>query len=139
MKAPLPSLKTAMTPFPHSVAVDAALDEALAILDAHDFRHLPVTAGAAIAGLVDRATLERALAAGSTGTVGDHCEPAPRVVSIDEPLREVVGAMAAKRLDAVVVTRHGRLAGVFTAVDACRAFAALLTVLAPPPGEDRAA
>ncbi len=139
MKRHLPHLKTAMTPFPYSIDVDAPLADARSMMDEHDFHHLPVTAGTHVVGMLDAAALARGLAASASGFVRDYHAPDARVVSIDEPLHDVLESMAAAHLDAVIVTRHGRLAGVFTTVDACRAFAALLAEIDPPADGGQAA
>ena len=50
------------------------------------------------------------------------------VVDLEQPLREVLRHMAERHIGAAVITAHGRLAGIFTATDACRAFAEHLDV-----------
>jgi CBS domain-containing protein len=44
-------------------------------------------------------------------------------VDLEERLDYVLAHMAAHHVGAAVVTRHGKLAGMFTTSDACRAFA----------------
>ncbi len=39
----MPVLKTAMTPFPYSVGLDASFEEASELMGHHNVRHLPVT------------------------------------------------------------------------------------------------
>jgi CBS domain-containing protein len=45
------------------------------------------------------------------------------IVDLATPLAAVLRHMAAQRIGSAVVTRRGKLAGVFTVNDACRAFA----------------
>lgn len=44
----------------------------------------------------------------------------------DASLDEVVSTMAAKKYGSAIVSDHGHVVGIFTTVDACSAFAALL-------------
>jgi acetoin utilization protein AcuB len=45
---------------------------------------------------------------------------APYVVEMNTPLDEVVLEMAERHIGSAAVLRHGRLAGIFSTVDACR-------------------
>lgn len=136
----LPRLKTAMTPFPYSVTVDAPLAEAEALMAEHDFHHLPVTRDGHVVAMLGTALLAARRAAGAApATVAEACDFEVYVVDIGTALGEVVRGLAERRRDAAVVMRQGRLAGVFTAHDAHRAFADLLDELGPPAGDDDAA
>ncbi|MEX2482051.1 MAG: CBS domain-containing protein [Gammaproteobacteria bacterium] len=132
MKTPQPRLASTMTPFPYSVDLDAPLAEAKRMIATHYFHHLPVTAGANIVGIVHCEDL----GADDSGFVRDHYRPDVYVVDIETPLSDVLVNMAEQHVDAAVVMRHDRLAGVFTTTDACRAFAALLSELWPDPVDD---
>lgn len=132
MKKPLPQLKTAMTPFPYSIDIEADLGAAQAVLSEHDFHHLPVTEAGELVGMLTAGQL----AAGGATHLRGLCNAEPYIVDINERLAEVLSSMAKLRVDAAIVVKHGKLAGVFTAADACRVFAALLDVLEPPPGDD---
>jgi acetoin utilization protein AcuB len=59
--------------------------------------------------------------------VSEAMTPDPYVVSPDAALDEVVSTMAAKKYGSAVVSDHGRVVGIFTTVDACSAFADLLS------------
>lgn len=131
MKKPLPQLKTAMTPFPYSIDIEADISDARAVLAEHDFHHLPVTEAGHLVGMLTAGKL----AAGGASRLRDLCTSEPYIVAIDERLAEVLNTMARLRVDAAIVVKHGKLAGVFTAADACRVFAELLDVLEPPPGD----
>ncbi len=48
----IPMLKTAMTPFPYSVDLDASFDEASQLMGHHDVRHLPVTKDRQVVGVI---------------------------------------------------------------------------------------
>jgi CBS domain-containing protein len=62
------------------------------------------------------------------------------IVDLATPLAAVLRHMAEHRIGSAVVTRRDKLAGVFTATDACRAFADYLEdVAALDDGEHDAA
>ena len=63
----------------------------------------------------------------------------PYVVDIAEPLDSVLSSMAERRIGAALVTRHGKLAGIFTASDACRAFSEFLRAMFPEGPDDEPA
>jgi acetoin utilization protein AcuB len=141
----LPSLKTAMTPFPYSVDLDASFDEASELMGHHDVRHLPVTHDNAVVGVITDRDLTSAMhirsGAGDSSTlnVRDLYIADPYMVSVDEPLENVLLTMATRHIGSAIVTRGDKLAGMFTAVDACRAFGEYLRDHAPDPdGEDAA-
>jgi acetoin utilization protein AcuB len=46
----------------------------------------------------------------------------PYVVDAHSPLDEVLEHMATHHLGSALVTTRGRLAGIFTSIDACRAY-----------------
>lgn len=127
MKEPL--LKTAMTPFPYSVAPSATLPEAVELMRAHDVRHLPVTEDHQLVGLISDRDIKARLAelcdteARAALRVRDVCVHDCYRVDLDQPLHSVLKTMAERHIGSAVVTAHGRLAGMFTLNDACRAFA----------------
>ncbi len=129
-----PTLASAMTPFPYAVPKSATIEEADTLMRKHAIHHLPVTEEREIIGLLS--AFDIASRAHKPGLVGDFFTPEPFVVDIDTPLESVLFEMADHRLEAAVVTRHGRLAGIFTQVDACRTFAAHLNAAYPPSPED---
>ena len=71
--------------------------------------------------------------------VGDAMVEEAYVVDLNTPLAVVLHHMADHHFGSALVTRKGKLAGVFTSTDACRAFAAHLDTHFHPPGEDAAA
>jgi acetoin utilization protein AcuB len=138
MKA-IPPMKAVMTPFPHWVDIDAPLARARALMDEHAIRHLPVVEKGSLVSILGEDELRRA-AEGVTGElrVRDVCEAGPYVVELFEPLDRVLLHMAEHHLDSMVVTKDGKLAGIFTVSDACRHFGKLLRSLFPPSGDSAA-
>ena len=144
MKPP-PSLKSAMTPFPYSVERKAPLAEARHVMDQYKVRHLPVTDGHELVGIVTDRDLRSVMAAPqsrkivSNLTVKDLYIADAYVVDLNEPLETVLLTMAERHIGSALVTRQGRLAGVFTAVDACRTFGEYIRENFPRPDGDEAA
>lgn len=140
----MPSLKNAMTPFPYSVDADASVAEALAFMREHKIRHLPVTEDGQLTGLVSDRDIklmlgpEFAYPDASELKVSDTMVADAYIVDIDTRLDAVLRHMAEQRLGSAIVTRKGKLVGVFTHTDACAAFAALLESEFQPPGHDAA-
>jgi acetoin utilization protein AcuB len=143
----IPQLKNVMTPFPYSVDVAAPVSEAVQFLRQHKIRHLPVVEHGALKGVISDRDIKLMLGpdfaypSARELTVADAMVEDCYVVDLATPLHAVVRHMAEHRLGSALVTRRGKLAGVFTATDACRAFADYLEGLAPPDdgeGDDAA-
>ncbi len=125
----LPKLKNVMTPFPYSVDAEAPIDDAVEFMRTHKIRHLPVTSKGVLTSLVSDRDIKLVLGPdfayppGRELKVRDAMVKECYVVDLATPLATVVRHMASQRIGSAVVTRRGKLAGVFTANDACRAFA----------------
>jgi CBS domain-containing protein len=128
----IPPIKTVMTPFPHSVDADATVDQAREFMRAHRIRHLPVTEGGQLTGLVSDRDIKLMLGPDFAYPgekelrVRDVMVRDAYSVDLDTRLDEVLHHMAMHQLGSVIVTREGRLAGVFTTTDACHHFAEFL-------------
>ena len=134
-----------MTPFPYSIEPDATLREAREMMAVHTVRHLPVTNSHELVGIISHSDVMGAWA-GKAGkkaldklTVKDVYVSDAYVVELDEPLEKVLLTMADRHIGSAIVTRRGRLAGVFTSNDACRCFGEYLRENFPRPGGDDAA
>jgi CBS domain-containing protein len=121
-----------MTPFPYSVAMDAPLRDAHNLMREHHFRHLPVMAGSEIVGILTDRDIKLILGpdAGRPNeeelTVRDACVERACIVSASTPVAEVARTMAENRIGSAIVTKGGKLVGIFTVTDACRALAQVL-------------
>ena len=140
---PPPTLKTAMTPFPYAIALDATLAEAGRLMAEHDVHHLPVIDdGHEIVGILSNLDLMAVTKGKRDGhglCVRDVCVTDVYVVDLEEPIDRVVLTMADRHIGSAVVTRQGKLAGIFTWVDACRCFGTYLRAqTAPADGDDAA-
>lgn len=144
MKNP-PNLTHAMTPFPYSIDIDASYEAASALMAQHGVRHLPVTEAHRVVGVITDRDMTSAMQlhsrAGGSGELGvrDLYIADPYIVSIDEPLDNVLMTMAERHIGSAIVTKGGKLVGMFTSVDACRSFGEYLREHYPHPGGDQAA
>ena len=124
-----PKLKNVMTPFPYSVDAEAPIEAAVEFMRSHKIRHLPVTKKGALASLVSDRDIKLVLGpdfaypSGRELKVRDAMVKDCYIVDLATPLAAVLRHMATQRIGSAVVTRRGKLAGVFTASDACRTFA----------------
>jgi acetoin utilization protein AcuB len=119
-----------MTTAPHSNGRDQTLAAALERMRTFQVRHLPVLDGGRIVGVLSQRdvlfveTLRDVDPA--KVTVEDAMSTEVYAVTEQTPLRDVALEMLEHKYGCVVVLDHGRVAGIFTAVDALRVLAALL-------------
>lgn len=135
-----------MTSFPFWIGVDAPLDHAQSLMEEKNIRHLPVKESGHIVGILSHRDMRAAILAGKKGsgpdqslTVGDVCVRKPYIVDLNEPLDNVLMAMAREHIGSILVTKDGRLAGLFTTNDAIRVFGEYLREKYRPNGGNDAA
>lgn len=135
----MPEIRRIMTPFPHAIAADAPVSEAREFLNHHRLHHLPVVDDERLIGVVSDRDLKLLLGLDpdydrrSDLRVRDAMTADAYIVDLNTPLDQVLDALVARGIDSALVTRKGRLAGVFTVTDACRELARLLREQCPPP------
>ena len=139
----IPTIKSAMRPFPFSIQADAGLEDAKRLFTEHSIRHLPVLEGDRLVGLVSLHGAERAEALALRDgavlpSVREVATSSVYTVDLDETLDNVLLHMAANRLGSALVVRHGRMVGIFTTTDALRGFAEHLRRDLPSEGDDAA-
>lgn len=134
-----------MTPFPYSVDVAAPVTTARALMEEHQISHLPVTCDSELAGIVADRDIRLLLGTDPAEsdieqtTVMEAMVKDTYIVDMDTRLDEVLNHMADHHLSAAIVTRRGKLVGVFTVTDACRQFAEFLQEQVRRAGGDDAA
>jgi len=127
-----PQVIAFMTPFPHSIDVDAPLEDAHKLMREHRFRHLPVMSGGEIVGVLTDRDIKLVLGPdfGSPDErelrVRDAYVERACVVPASTPVAKVARVMAQNRIGSAIVTKHGKLVGIFTVTDACRALAEII-------------
>jgi acetoin utilization protein AcuB len=138
----MPTTNSVMTPFPYVVQENDSLRHARDLMVQHEIRHLPVKRGDALVGVLTDRDVKRALDP-DLGLppkdelfVRDVYEPRAYVVDGSEPIDRVLEYMAAHHIGSTLVTRHDRLVGIFTAMDACRVFCQHLRSIFPGHGGD---
>jgi acetoin utilization protein AcuB len=128
----MPTIKSVMTAFPYSISLEAPINEAIAFMREQQIRHLPVTNKGELVGVVSDRDIKLVLGPDFAYpdpdklTVADAMVHEPYIVDLDERADTVLEHMAEHHIGSAVVTRHGKLAGMFTTSDACKAFADFL-------------
>lgn len=121
-----------MTAFPYSVASTAPVSEAIEFMRKQNLRHLPVTDNGTLIGLISDRDIKLVLGPDfaypdpNELTVAEAMVRDSYMVDMEEGLDTVLLHMAEHHIGSAVVTRQGKLAGIFTAQDACRHFAEFL-------------
>ncbi|HEY8428130.1 MAG TPA: CBS domain-containing protein [Sandaracinaceae bacterium] len=122
-----PTVRSYMTPSPHTIGKDQTLDRASAVMRAHDIRHLPVLEGGKLLGILstrDVYLIETLPDVDPTQvTVEEAMSAEPYAVAPDTPLADVVREMIAHKYGAAVVMQGREVVGIFTTIDALRALA----------------
>jgi acetoin utilization protein AcuB len=130
MTKPIPPVQKYMTTSPHSIGVDQTLAKAHEMMREHRFRHLPVLAGGKLVGMLTERDLRLVESLKDVDVrkvkVEDAMTSEVHAVSPDAPLDEVVAEMGARKLGSTVVMQNGKVVGILTTVDVCRAFAEML-------------
>lgn len=124
----IPRIKSVMTPFPYSIAPTANLEQAAAMMEKHDVRHLPVCDNHLVVGILSQREMRVGLAEGEgkTRSVLEVCTKDPLLVDLDRPLDSVTSEMAQMRIGSAIVMRGDKLAGILTTTDVCRLLTELL-------------
>ena len=124
----IPTIESVMTPLVYSVDIDEAVDIAEELMMEHGIRHLAVTDSDSLVGIVsdrDIACTPNAaeLSIRSKITVREICSLDVYSAEVDEGLDGILLTMSERHLGATLVTRNGKMAGIFTTTDACRCYA----------------
>jgi acetoin utilization protein AcuB len=127
-----------MSPAPHTIAADQMLDEAHRLMRSHRIRHLPVLRQGKLVGIVSQRDLMLIESLPDVDPaevpVEDAMSSPIYVVGPRAPLAAVATEMADRKLGSAIVVEKGRVVGVFTVTDACRALARMI---APSPSRPR--
>jgi acetoin utilization protein AcuB len=138
----IPAIKSVMTPFPYSVDISKTLQFAQDFLQKHKLGHLPITNNDELSGVISQREIyfySQQQSDNETVKVADIPLQNKYIVDLNERLDRILLNMADKRLDCALVTKHGRLVGIFTSTDVCRSFARYLEDQFGPPSGDEAA
>ncbi len=125
-----PTIQKFMTTQPYSIEASEKLESAVKIMSDRKIRHLPVTRQGEVIGMLSDRDVK--LAMGIQGLdlnrlpVLDFATERPYTVDPDMPIGQVCTTMASKHYGSAIVMQNGKLVGIFTAVDACRALAEIV-------------
>lgn len=143
---PMPQLLTVMTPFPYQIDAGESIDAALALMQRHNIRHIPVLVDGNIETIVSDRDIKRAQLIGHRGSIndewsiGDISHPPAYFADVSDHLDQVLELMIKKQVEAIVVLKDGAAAGIFTATDACTVLVELLrTTFEHPVSDDHVA
>lgn len=124
-------IKQYMTTGALTIGAEQPMSVAHRVMLEHRIRHLPVLDGGKLVGVLtdrDLHIVERLPGADPVRVrVGQAMTTNPFVVAPDTSVKDVVAAMVARSHGCAIVSDDGQVVGIFTPVDACRAFAALLS------------
>jgi acetoin utilization protein AcuB len=130
--APL-TVREYMTENPVTVGPQVSMAEAHAIMRERNLRHLPVMQGGYLIGMVTARDLALVEALADFDpkelSVDEAMSEDVYAVSPESPLRAVTAQMAERKLGSAVVVDGGKVVGVFTVTDACRALTLLLALM----------
>ncbi|MDF3071753.1 MAG: hypothetical protein K0R38_7354 [Polyangiaceae bacterium] len=131
MSKSIPHIKKYMTTDVQTIGDEQPMSVAHRLMREQHIRHLPVLHQGKLVGIVtdrDLRLVETLSDVDPTQiAVSEAMTPEPYVVSPEAELDEVVSTMAAKKYGSAVISDNGKVVGIFTTVDACSAFAELLT------------
>jgi acetoin utilization protein AcuB len=126
-----------MTSASHTIEPAASLPSAIRLMLVHRIRHLPVTRSGKLVGVLSMRDMSLvttfAQAPPPAVKVEDVMAREPYVATPHTPVAEVVRAMAERRIGSAIVVEDERVVGVFTTIDALRAFAEFLESRAAEP------
>lgn len=126
-----PRIGAVMTPFALTVDIGDTVAMAEELMFENEVRHLAVTEAGALVGVVSDRDIAFAINSPDSSLrsrlrVREVCSLDVYSVDTSEPLEGVLSEMADRHIGSVIVTEGDKIAGVFTATDACRCFAAFL-------------
>ncbi|GGY38461.1 hypothetical protein GCM10011297_09540 [Bacterioplanes sanyensis] len=134
----MPTLTEVMTAFPVHIDEQDTLASAAALMDEHQCHHLPVLRGHEPIGVLSIREIELARQPGRSSAeltelnAGDLCRQFDSV-ELHTRLDVVLEQMAEHGVDAMLVMRSGRMAGILTCQDVCRSYAHWLKETFLPP------
>lgn len=114
-----------MTPAPITIPVNLTLHDAAERMFDNKIRHLPVTNGAHIVGIVsdrDIAVIDTLPSVDRTKVeVGNAMSSNPYICPPETPLIKVVQTLCEHKIGTAIVMENSELVGIFTLIDALRA------------------
>ena len=130
MKA-VPTVEKYMTSVPQTIGADQTLEKAMQVMNEYRIRHLPVLSGGRLVGILTDRDIKLVESFKDVDPkvvkVDEAYTPDPYIASPQTPLSEVCAEMILHKYGCVLIEDKRKLVGIFTWVDALRAFDELLT------------
>lgn len=130
MKA-IPTIGKYISMVPHTIGAEQSLAKAEKMMSTHRIRHLPVLQGGQLVGVLTDRDVKLVESFKDVDpekvTVEEAFTPDPYITSPTASLAEVCAQMAANKYGCVLVCDNHKLVGIFTWVDALKAFDELLS------------
>ncbi len=130
MKA-IPTIQKWMTNVPHTIGAEQTLEKAEKMMNEFKIRHLPVLQGGKLVGILSDRDVKLVESFKDVDprkvTVEEAYTPDPFIISPESPLNDVCAEMVAHKYGCVLVCDNHKLVGIFTWVDALKAFDELLS------------
>ena len=128
----MPSIAVLMQPFPYFVEPNTPVGEVRELMQIHNIRHIPIQQKEHIVGIISERDLPRidnlavALPTSDDLPARNIMTLNPYVVEVDTPLTTVIFEITQRKIGAVIVLSFGKLVGIVSVIDICRAFGELL-------------
>lgn len=121
------TISDVMTTCPYDISSDLSIEEARDMMVLKGIRNLPVVEDGRLVGILFKAAIDSALASGGAGdAISNLTLESPYIVASTEELAVVAGTMAEKKSSCALVQDEGKIVGIFTTTDACRAIKLIL-------------
>ncbi len=117
---------------PVTVAPGTKINVLKRLMLEHGVKHVPIVNDSEVVGLVTDRDIKLAQSVSSDPAFHDHATVEkvqvddPYIVDVTAPAVEVLGVMVERNIGSAIVTDGGRLCGMFTRGDACRALQQIL-------------
>jgi acetoin utilization protein AcuB len=125
-----PTIRKYMTHDPHTIGQEQTLEVAHRVMREHRVRHLPVLSGGKLVGIVSQRDLHLIETLRdvdpATTTVEEAMTMDVYITTPSTPLAEAACVMADHKYGCAVIVDRGKIAGMFTTVDALVALTQLL-------------
>ena len=127
-----PKIVPVMTAFPFDIGIREPIGNARRMMMERKIHHLPVVDNHELKGLISDRDIKLILGPEfdypdpKELTVEDAMVDDPYVVDSETSIITVLDELARRRIGAALVTKEGRLVGIFSASDACREFSSWL-------------
>lgn len=129
MKA-IPTIQKFMTTVPHTIGAEQSLAKAVKVMNEHRIRHLPVLRGGKLVGILSERDVHLVESFKDVDpekvTVDEAFTPEPHIVGPNAALSDVCSEMVSHRHGCVLVCDNHKLVGIFTWIDALKAFDELM-------------